>query len=360
MKNNFIITLNSRDTTSWYGSNIYDCNYFINLNNIFSTIENEKTYKISFSFKSNKSIYLIGKVIGLYINNITYNIKNQENFNQTFLLGLLKTTSFQNYNVDVTTKEDDNQKVILQGLNNMTTLSLSIKTLLSSSLYDNTLTGLGNLINFYKFLLVDINAESVYNYKTLAYDGILFNGATIIENGILDLTSPTSYLQFPAFDWSLYETDPITFSGWFSTTNQNAFSLFAINNTRLTLSGNNWVGYFNSTATVNYNGTQVGINFTSGNWFHVVWVFGKIDIHKLYINGVLVDSGANIDFSLITNETLTFVGKNRTTANYLDGLMSDIRFYKRELTNEEITKYYINNPLSTLPDYNIKLHFQEV
>ena len=76
MKNNFIITLNSRDTTSWYGANIYDCNYFINLNNILSTIENAKTYKISFSFKSNKSLYLIGKVMGLYLNNITYSIKN--------------------------------------------------------------------------------------------------------------------------------------------------------------------------------------------------------------------------------------------------------------------------------------------
>ena len=58
MKNNFIITLNSRDTSSWYGSNIYDCNYFINSNNILSTIENEKTYKITFSFKSNKSVFI--------------------------------------------------------------------------------------------------------------------------------------------------------------------------------------------------------------------------------------------------------------------------------------------------------------
>ena len=201
MKNNFIITLNSRDTSSWYGSNIYDCNYFINLNNILSTIENEKTYKISFSFKSNKSVFLIGKVVGLYLNNITYSIKNQENYNQTYLLGLLKTTSFKNYIVDATTTEDDNQRVILQGLNNTTTLSLRIKELLTSNLYDNSLTGLGNLINWYKFLLVDlitaIPNSLVYNYKTTAYDGVLFNGATITEDGILDLTEPTSYLQFP-------------------------------------------------------------------------------------------------------------------------------------------------------------------
>ena len=84
MKNNFIITLSSNDTTSLYGSNIYNCNYFINLNNILENIENEKTYKISFSFKSNKSFYFIGKVIGLYINNITYSVKNQENYNQSF------------------------------------------------------------------------------------------------------------------------------------------------------------------------------------------------------------------------------------------------------------------------------------
>jgi hypothetical protein len=88
--------------------------------------------------------------------------------------------------------------------------------------------------------------------------------------------------------------------------------------------------------------------------------FGKIGIHKLYINGVLIDTGANIDFSLTATETLCFLGKNRTTANYLDGYMSDCRFYKRELTNSEILMYYINNPLFTLPDYQIKLHLTEV
>jgi hypothetical protein len=54
------------------------------------------------------------------------------------------------------------------------------------------------------------------------------------------------------------------------------------------------------------------------------------------------------------------LAKNRTTANYINGLMADYRFYKRELTADEIMMYYINNSLSTLPDYNIKLHFEEV
>ena len=43
--------------------------------------------------------------------------------------------------------------------------------------------------------------------------------------------------------------------------------------------------------------------------------------------------------------------------------MSDVRFYKRELTHDEIVMYYINNPLFTsthFPDYRVKLHFQEV
>ena len=61
MKNDFIITLNSADTTSWSGSNIYDCDYFINLNSIMNDNDYEKTYKITFSFKSNKSVYFIGK-----------------------------------------------------------------------------------------------------------------------------------------------------------------------------------------------------------------------------------------------------------------------------------------------------------
>ena len=91
-----------------------------------------------------------------------------------------------------------------------------------------------------------------------------------------------------------------------------------------------------------------------------MWIFGKIDIHKLYINGVFVDAGVNLDFGITATEVLTFLGENRTSANYLDGYMSDARFYKRELSQTEIIKYYINNPLAQLPDYNIKLHFQEV
>ena len=87
MKNDFIITLNSTDTTSWTGSNIYNCDYFINLNSIMNDNDYEKTYKITFSFKSNKSVYFIGKEIGLHINNIIYSIKNQQNLNQFFLLG---------------------------------------------------------------------------------------------------------------------------------------------------------------------------------------------------------------------------------------------------------------------------------
>ena len=326
MKNDFIITLNSTDTTSWTGSNIYDCNYFINFNSILSTLKCEKAYKITFSFKSNKSVYFIGKAIGLHINNITYSIKNQQNLNQTFLLGLLKTTSFQNYIVDGTTKEDDNPVVSLQGLNNRTTLSLSMKTLLTSSLYNNTLTGLGNLINYYRFYLGDINLGSVYNYKTLNYDGILQNGANITTNEILDLTPTTSYISIPSFDWSLFATLPITFSCWYNSSNTNAFTLFAINKTRLTINNNTIIGYFNGNSTTGFNATTAGINLTSGKWFHIVWVFGNVASHKLFINGFLVSTATNTDFTATALETLTYLGKNRTTANYINGYMSNVRF----------------------------------
>ena len=48
----FIITLDSLDTTSWIGSGIYNATYYINLNQVLDyNFDFTKNYKVSFSFK---------------------------------------------------------------------------------------------------------------------------------------------------------------------------------------------------------------------------------------------------------------------------------------------------------------------
>ena len=72
-KNNFIIIINSLDLLSWNGSNIYNCNYYINLSSVLDyNYKFEKNYKITFSFKGNRSIVLVSDVVGIYLNNISY------------------------------------------------------------------------------------------------------------------------------------------------------------------------------------------------------------------------------------------------------------------------------------------------
>ena len=82
----FNIILNSRDTTSWIGTDIYNAYYYINLSSLLDyNFDFTKNYKVSFSFKGSQSLILVGNVIGVYLNNISNSMKTQNN-----LLGLLK------------------------------------------------------------------------------------------------------------------------------------------------------------------------------------------------------------------------------------------------------------------------------
>ena len=117
-----MIILNSLDLLSWNGIDIYNCNYYINLSSVLDyNYKFEKNYKITFSFKGNRSIILVGDVVGVYLNSVSYNIQTQENKRNSNLLGLLNTKYF-NKTGEVITKETDNPPFIIKGLNNSSTL----------------------------------------------------------------------------------------------------------------------------------------------------------------------------------------------------------------------------------------------
>ena len=364
MKNNFMITLNSLNLLSWDGSDIYNCNYYINLSSVLDyNYKFEKNYKITFSFKGNRSIVLVGDVIGVYLNNVSYNIQTQENKRNSNLLGLLNTKYF-NKTGEVITKETDNPPFIIKGLNNSSTLSITVKFLILNTTNVRTL-GLGNLINWYKFLINDKIGNNIYNYITLLNDGVLTNG-TINNNDILDLTAAGSYMTMPTFDFTAYPSgSPLSLSFWISTTNPNSFCPVALQgngNFIVTISPREknkvsmFYGGIQSIVYLNDNTFQLN----NGDWFHLTIILGNVDTHKLYINGLLVYTGVN------TNLTLTGVRGNfrlgttaNATANYILGYMSDFRFYGRELGAQEISDYFYSHPIE-YPNYQMKLNFEEL
>ena len=143
----FNIILNSRDTTSWIGTDIYNAYYYINLSSLLDyNFDFTKNYKVSFSFKGSQSLIIVGNVIGVYLNNISNSMKTQNN-----LLGLLNTKLLNvDLTADVLTNEEDNPSVYLTNINNTLILTLNIKTLIQQTT-NNRSYFLTDLFYWYRF-----------------------------------------------------------------------------------------------------------------------------------------------------------------------------------------------------------------
>jgi hypothetical protein len=88
--------------------------------------------------------------------------------------------------------------------------------------------GLGNLINWYKFLINDKIGNNIYNYITLLNDGVLTNG-TINNDEVSDLTAAGSYMTMSTFDFTAYSNRiQLSSSFWIDTTNPNSFCHIAL------------------------------------------------------------------------------------------------------------------------------------
>ena len=142
----FIITLDSLDTTSWIGENIYNATYYINFNQLLDyNFDFTKTYKVSFSFKGSRSLPLIGNVIGVSLNNISNSLQTQNN-----LLGLLNVKFLGYLNAEVKTNEEDNPPVYLRNLNNSSVLTVKIETLIYQTTNQRSYFTT-DLLNWYRF-----------------------------------------------------------------------------------------------------------------------------------------------------------------------------------------------------------------
>jgi len=78
---------------------------------------------------------------------------------------------------------------------------------------------------------------------------------------------------------------------------------------------------------------------TAGAWHHYVYTYdgspGTQGTHKLYIDGVLVNSNATIAPQTASPTTLEF-GRWAGNSEYFGGSLDDVRIYNRALTAAEV------------------------
>lgn len=91
--------------------------------------------------------------------------------------------------------------------------------------------------------------------------------------------------------------------------------------------------------------TYTGFNFTSATnsnkWYHVAYTFKDADnIHKLYVNGVLVASGANTSSIVNTTNPLWIGRHSQFNFGSFNGKIDDVRVYDRALSAEAIADLF--------------------
>lgn len=358
----FTIILNSRDTTSWIGTDIYNCYYYIDLSSLLDyNFDFTKNYKVSFSFKGSQSLIIVGNVIGVYLNNISNSMKTQNN-----LLGLLNTKLLDGgLTADVLTKEEDNPSVYLTNINNTSILTLNVKRLIQQTTNTRTYF-LTDLLYWYRFFLSD--APAIPNYVSGGLAATLQGNAQILEDQVVTFGTVPSFLTLPNFDFTPYVDTPLTISVWIKTSQTSQFTLFVLTGASVFQfrivpgTGSRCLWQYGGNLVLEYTQAENNNTFNLGDncWNLVTLIFGNIPEHKLYLNGILVKTATNTVTNLTGIKTNFLVGMNTASVNNFFGEASDFRFYARELAAVKIRDYWYNNPLSKNPNYQANLHFQEV
>ena len=81
-----------------------------------------------------------------------------------------------------------------------------------------------------------------------------------------------------------------------------------------------------------------------GSWYHAVGAYNKTTgEQKLYVNGLLVNTQthpAGNTVAPLTAYSDMRMGYSRVNAGYFNGVLDDVRLYKRALTDQEVLDIY--------------------
>src|SRR3989339_111612 len=184
-----------------------------------------------------------------------------------------------------------------------------------------------------------------------------FNGSSGKFNSAVSLDGTNDWVSLPG---PLGITGSMTFSIWYKTPNKTANQYFADNRTPATCAspaGAWWfikaysAGYCFTTGgagNICFNGRVVvkDSDWNINQWVHLA-VTESAASTKMYLNGVLVDTGVGQASAVTTNLRL---GARCSTANFLAGLLDDVRIYNKVLSAEQIRALYYNieQPLDSL------------
>ncbi len=85
---------------------------------------------------------------------------------------------------------------------------------------------------------------------------------------------------------------------------------------------------------------EANSNFVSDDWYHVVGTRDGSGNCKLYIDSTLQNDTAVDTGSVTSQSSVKFIGKDTNVNRFYNGIVSDVRFYDRALTSDEIENNY--------------------
>ncbi len=85
---------------------------------------------------------------------------------------------------------------------------------------------------------------------------------------------------------------------------------------------------------------EANSNFVSDDWYHVVGTRDGSGNCKLYIDSTLQNNTAVDTGSVTSQSSVKFIGKDTNVNRFYNGIVSDVRFYDRALTSDEIENNY--------------------
>jgi hypothetical protein len=297
------------------------------------------------------------------------------NFNNEYsnFLGVLKPKLLKNMYF-LESNYNDNESIILDGLNNTSQVRVQIKSLTSTPL--TTLED--GLIQLYKFQKEDFNGTNLYDHIGKIYiTNALQNGATYsttiktIGNACLDLSQTTNaFCLTPSINFT-GTTNPFTACLWirpnpdisvYNAQDAGRFYIYSTNNNQVNFFVDSnpvetkFHGYYAAASKINgLNGatiTKYG-NLCNGSWFHCAFVFGNAQTLKFYCNGELVATGENKSSTLYNGNM--YIGQCWNLSQ-LKGHVSDYRLYNRELSANEVLALYETAGI----DYELKLSLEQI
>ena len=201
--------------------------------------------------------------------------------------------------------------------------------------------------------LISYENESTTTYPLTGSDtGTLTNGVGFdsANGGTWNFDGVDDYVNFgtTGFDFG---TGNFNVSLWIKTTqNNNAYSgiisKFGSNSglwIQLNpITKNVWFGWQGST----YLRSYTSVN--DGNWHHISCQRTGAATAEIYVDGVLVATGAGSNTSSNSTATLD-IGRINISGRYFDGNIADVKLYNKSLTADEILQNY-NATLSIFPN----------